>query len=243
MLKKLAPLYLHDDSHPQARTCALCEVRRGALFGALDAAGLEHIHAHIAAPRVAPDGGIFARGETGGAVYTIRAGIVRFERVTEGGNRRILRMASRGDLIGQEALLGLPYGDDAVACTAVELCRLPLSLVESLGDLKTALWRELMGRWQRALDEAESWATELPAGSARRRVLRLLALLARHADDDGLLWLPRREEIGDMLGITVETASRQISQLRREGVLEPLPGRRARLDDSALHAALHAADL
>jgi CRP-like cAMP-binding protein len=185
---------------------------------------------------------VYLRGESGGAVYTIRVGIVRFERSTERGRRRILRMVSRGALIGQEALLDRPYGDDAVACTPVALCRIPVSLVRELGDTQSILHHELMKRWRRALDEAETWATELPAGSARRRVLKRLLLLARHADAEGRMWLPQRKEIGDMLDLTLETPSRQISQLRRDGLIELLDTRQARLHLPALQAALQAED-
>jgi CRP-like cAMP-binding protein len=242
MLMKRTPLYLQDDRHPQARVCASCEVRRSALFGALDAASLERIHAHIASPLLRPDERLYARGEPAEAVFTIRSGIVRFERVTEGGDRRIVRVAGRGDLIGQEALLQRPYNDDAVACTAVELCRIPHKLVDQLGATEAPLLRELMKRWQHALDESAAWVADLSTGSARRRVVKLLDVLARHADDQDCIWLPRREEMGDMLDMTVETASRFVSHLRREGVLDPLPARRARIDRARLAAALRAAD-
>jgi CRP-like cAMP-binding protein len=242
MLMRAKALYLADERHPQARVCAACEVRRGALFGVLDAGGLERIHARVETPQLKPGEYVYSRGQAGAAVYTIRAGIVRFERITEGGRRRILRMASRGDFIGQEALLGRAYGDDAVACTPVQLCRIPSSLVHELGDEQSSLRQELMQRWQCALDEAETWATELPAGSARRRVLSLLSLLARHADAEGRMWLPQRNEIGDMLDMTLETSSRQISQLRREGIIELLDARQARVHLPALQAALQAED-
>lgn len=238
MLMKPVPLYLQDDSHPQARVCAACEVRRSALFGALDAASLERIHAHIAAPQLAPDERVFGRGDPGTAVYTVRSGIVRFERVTEGGERRIVRLAGRGDLIGQEALLQRPYSDEAVACTPVQLCRIPRNLIDELGSTQGALPRELMARWQRALDAAETWVAELSAGAARGRLLRLLLRLADLAGPGVPLWMPRREEIGDMLGITVETSSRLISQLRREGLLELVGSRGARIDRSAFAHAL-----
>ena len=242
MPSKIVPLYLQDDSHPQAQVCAACEVRRSALFGVLDNASLERIHAHVASPALVADDRLYGRGEPGTSVYTIRAGIVRFERVTEGGDRRIVRIAGRGDLIGQEALLQQPYNDDAVACTAVEVCRIPATLVDRLGETTAPLLRELMRRWQLALDESAGWAADLTAGAARRRVLKLLALLARHADGDGAIWLPRREEIGDMLDMTIETASRLVSRLRREGIVEPLPARRARIDGPRLEAALRAVD-
>lgn len=242
MLMPHKPQYLRDESHPQARACAACEVRRSALFGALDAAGLERVHVDIATPLLAPGERVYARGEAGTAVFTIRAGIVRFERVTAGGARRIVRLAGRGDLIGAEALLRRPYHDEAVACTEVQLCRIPQALVGELGGAQAGLLHELMARWQRALDAAEAWAADLSAGPARLRMLRLLALLDRHRDDDGLIWLPRRDEIGAMLDMTFETASRLVSRLRREGVLEPLPPRAARVDAGRLAAALAAAD-
>lgn len=236
------PLYLLAEPHPQARVCAACEVRRSALFGVLDPASLERIHGHIATPGLEADATLYRRGEPADAVHTIRSGLVRFERTTERGDRRIVRLAGRGDLIGQEALLQRAYADDAVACTPVELCRIPVRLVDQLGEVQSALLRELMGRWQRALDESEAWSAELSAGPARRRVLKLLALLDRHADTDGRIWLPRREDMGAMLDMTIETASRIVSQLRRDGVLAPLPPRHAGLDRGRLAAALNDAN-
>jgi hypothetical protein len=69
-------------------------------------------------------------------------------------------------------------------------------------------------------------------------MLKLLAVLVRHADEHGMIWLPQRDQIGDMLGIALETASRLVSQLKRDGVLELLSGGRARLDPDRLDAAL-----
>jgi CRP/FNR family transcriptional regulator len=242
MLMKTLPLYLQEPTHPQAQVCAACEVRRTALFGALDAASLERIHAHIASPVLAAEDRVYARGSRGGVVYTVRSGIVRFERVTEGGTRRIVRVAGRGDLIGQEALIDQAYRDDAVACTPVALCRIPVPLVDQLGEREAALLRELMRRWQAALDDAEAWSAELAAGPARRRVLKLLQRLQRHADEQQRIWLPRRDQMGDMLDMRVETASRVISRLRSEGVIEPVPPQQARLDLARLTAALEAID-
>ena len=239
MLTKTVPLFLQEaESHPQARVCAACEVRRSALFGALDLASLERIHAHIGSPSLPAEAMLYGRGRQGDAVYTIRSGIVRFERVSESGERRIVRVAGRGDLIGQEALLRRRYMDDAVACTPVEVCRIPATLVDHLGEAESALLHELMRRWHQALEEAEAWSADLSTGPARRRMLKLLAVLVRHADEHGMIWLPQRDQIGDMLGIALETASRLVSQLKRDGVLELLSGGRARLDPDRLDAAL-----
>lgn len=236
------PIYRQGNRHPQALACAACEVRSAALFGALDDDGLDRIHTHISSLSFSPDQRVYDRGNAGLAVYTLRAGVVRFERTTERGDRRIVRIAGRGDLIGQEALLQRPYADAAVACTPVQLCQIPHTLIDELLTAQGALPRELMLRWQVALDAAEAWVAELSTGPARRRLLRLLLRLADHADGAGIIWLPRRYEIQAMLDMTVETASRLVSALRREGVLELVPTRSARLDTAALHRALRAED-
>jgi CRP-like cAMP-binding protein len=217
-------------------------VRSEALFGVLDEAGLDRIHTHIATLTLAPGASVYDRGTAGLAVYTIRSGLVRFERTNARGDRRIVRLAGRGDLIGQEALLQRPYADEAVACTELQLCRIPRALIDQLAQEHNSLPRELMLRWQRALDAAESWIADLSTGPARRRLLQLLQQLAEHGDADGRIWLPRRDEIGAMLDMTLETASRLVSQLRREGVLNLLPGHGARLDRAALRMALAQAD-
>lgn len=242
-LSRAIPIYRQGGSHPQALACAACEVRSSALFGVLDDAGLDRIHTQIESLTLSPDATIYGRGTAGRAVFTVREGLVRFERTSERGDRRIVRLAGRGDLIGQEALLQRPYGDDAVTCTPVQLCRIPRVLIDQLAEGRDALPRELMLRWQRALDAAEAWLAELSTGPARRRLLHLLHRLAEHAAPGDVIWLPRREEIGAMLDTTVETASRLVSALRRDGLILPAPGRSAVVDRAALRHALQAEGL
>lgn len=238
----IVPLFRVDTRHPQAQACGACNLRGHALFGVLDQADLDGIHAHISSIELQPGKPLFEAGANGHALYTLREGIVRFERVTERGDRRIVRLVGRGDLIGQEVLLRRPYADDAVACTPVRLCRIPVRLIEVLSARNPALLRELMARWQLALEDSESWLAELATGPAPRRMLRLLQKLATHAGPDGVVWLPQRDEIGAMLNLTFETASRLVSRLRREGVLDLVGARHVRIDGAALQQALRVED-
>jgi CRP-like cAMP-binding protein len=165
--------------------------------------------------------------------------VVRLERLSDQGEPRILRLAGRGDLLGLEALLPQPYAADAIACTPVQACRIPRVLIDELTQDQPGLSRDLMKRWQRALDDADEWLTELTRGSARHRMLRLLLKLSEFAQGDAQVWMPTRQEMGAMLDLTVETTSRMVSALRREGVLEPVDARHARLAMPALLAALN----
>lgn len=229
----------------QIDACRGCSVREAALFGALSEAGLSLLHTDrmpIEALDAPADHLIYRLGDAGSAAFTVREGLVRLERISEGGRRCIVRVAGRGELIGAEAILGERYTQDAVACTPVSLCRIPIALLERMQREEPALQLALMRRWQRALDAALTWRIDLQTGPAHHRVLRLLDLLGRHAGPDQTIWLPRREEIADLLGMALETASRSISRLRRDGVLDLLPGgRSARLDGVRLGSALAAA--
>jgi CRP-like cAMP-binding protein len=98
---------------------------------------------------------------------------------------------------------------------------------------------DLMKRWQRALDDSEEWLTELTRGTAHHRMLRLLLKLSEYGEPDGMIWLPTRQEMGAMLALTFETASRVVSSLRKAGVLRPVDARRAQVDMTALLHALN----
>lgn len=190
------------------------------------------------AHQVDPEQRLYARGASSSFAYIIVSGIVRFERVTAAGVRRISRVAGHGQLIGQEALLRQAYRDDAVVCTPATLRRIPAALLDQADWPAGGLPLALMRRWQATLDESEFWSTEVSVGPARRRVLQLLDRLQRHRDAQGRIWMPRRDQMGDMLNQTIETCSRVLSALRREGVVELLPARHAKLDDTLLAAAM-----
>jgi CRP/FNR family transcriptional regulator, anaerobic regulatory protein len=185
---------------------------------------------------------IHARGSVGQQAYTVGRGVVRFERVTSSGHRRIVRIAGPGELFGQEAWLQQAYRDEAVSCTAVTLKPIPLATLHGQPGNTPVLTLELMQQWQRSLDAAQDWAAEMMCGPARRRVLQLLNRLQDLADTPGSIWLPKREQMGDMLDIAVETASRVVASLCREGVVSLVPPQQALLDAARLRRALLDAD-
>jgi CRP-like cAMP-binding protein len=224
--------------NPQVRVCLDCSARRFSLFGVLDEAALQQMHYRIADITLEPGQYLYAAGVRGAAAFTIREGVVRLERSSERGERRIVRLAGRSTMVGMEAMLSQTYAADAIACTPVKVCGLPRELIDELALQRPALLHDLMKRWQGALDEADEWLTEMSAGSARWRMLRLLLKLSEFNGPDGLVWLPTRQEMGAMLDMTVETASRLVSALKREGVIDTPDARHLRIDMPALMAAL-----
>ena len=67
-----------------------------------------------------------------------------------------------------------------------------------------------------ALRQADDWLTELSTGKAPQRLARLLLQLS---DGDNTVMLFSREDLGSILGITTEHASRTVAEFRRAGHL------------------------
>lgn len=224
----------------QQPLCSECAVRDMALFGPLPGDWLRQAHDYVSPLTLPPGQRLLGRGHQGQAVYTVRRGMLRAERYTEAGQRRIVRLAGPGALLGSEALSGQPQVDDLIACTEVSLCRISLGLFPPATERGQAMALPVLRQLQRDMDAMVQWSVHLTRGSARARLLQLLALLDDHAEADGTTWLPRRDEIGDMLDLTLETASRQFSAVHKAGVVQVLSLQRMRVDRPALAAAIAA---
>ena len=114
------------------------------------------------------------------------------------------------------------------------------SILEAFSKLdreSPTLHRRILQQWHAALSDADQWFAELANGSARVRIARLL-LKMRDATNPTNSVLFTLEDIGSILGMTVETASRVINAFQREGKIKRLEtqGRDYQIDVDALEA-------
>ena len=198
--------------------CRACTLRESVLFAGLTEGDFEQIHHPIEQYMLHPGSVLYRSGEPAEHLYTVRSGLLKLIQYLPDGAQRIVRLVKGTDVTGLEGLIGEPYQHHAVTLQPTEVCRLPVHVVEMLSGENPALHRELLNRWQRALNEADAWLTELSTGSARQRVARLLLRLVRDADTSECE-LFGREDMGAMLGITTETASRTIAEFKRQRLL------------------------
>lgn len=176
---------------------------------------------------------IYRLGDQGEWLYLVRFGLVKLLRYSSGGAERIVGLARTGDTIGTAAASGIPYRRTAVALTGTELCRVPAELVRAYSRAKPELLAALLTQFQADLDAADTFLTELSTGSAHARMARLLLFLVEK-HDHGEAPLPCREDMGALLGITTETASRLIAEFRREGLIDVHHNDRCRCNVEAL---------
>jgi len=198
--------------------CRECSLRNTVLFAGLNEADFARLHRPVEQFVLQPGALLYAAGDTGSSMFTIRSGLVKLVQYLPDGAQRIVRLLRSTDVVGLEILLEDRYQHDAIALQPTELCRYPAKAVNELSIDNPRLHHDLMLRWQKALTEADAWVTELSTGSAKQRVARLLLRLVRDEDSSECM-LFGREDMGAMLGITTETASRTIADFKRKGLI------------------------
>ncbi|MCU7932749.1 MAG: Crp/Fnr family transcriptional regulator [Candidatus Thiodiazotropha sp. (ex Codakia rugifera)] len=206
------------DARDGVADCLKCSLRESVLFAKLKDEVFEQLHDPIDQYTLPVGSTLYHTGDKGERMYTVRSGILKLVQYLPDGSQRIVRLIRSTDITGLESILGETYQHDAVVLQETEVCALPVRVVENLSRENPALHRELLNRWQRALNEADAWLTELSTGSAKQRVARLLLRLVKDTQESQCS-LFAREDMGAMLGITTETASRTIAEFKRQSLL------------------------
>jgi CRP/FNR family transcriptional regulator len=213
--------------------CRQCSIRDLVLFADLAHDDFQLIHRPIDELRFGVGEMLYRPADQPTHVYTVREGLVKLVQYLPNGGQRIVRLLRQGDVAGLEVLLGHSYQHEAAVLEPVLACRIPVSVIERLSHATPRLHKQLLARWQRAVSDADAWITDLSTGPAQYRVARLLLRLAG-SQPGGHCYLPTREDIGAMVGITPETASRVVAELKRNGLISELDAKHAMLDRDGL---------
>ena len=161
---------------------------------------------------------IYGEDEPAEYVYQVIRGAVRTYKLLSDGRRQIGAFHLPGDVFGLESGMAHRLAAEAVIDTTVRLVT-RRSLEQAAGiDVQVArrLWTMTAGE----LRHAEDHMLLLGRKNAMERVANFLLEMDRRLAVAGMMALPMcRRDIGDYLGLTLETVSRALSQLHNEGVL------------------------
>jgi len=204
-----------------AEKCEQCPIRHLVLFADLQQDDFNQLHTPIHDLEIEAGGTLYKEKESAQFVYTIRSGMVKLVRYLPNGSYRIVRLLQQGDLAGIEALNGSAYLHHAISLQNTSVCRIPIDVIEQLNAHSPNLYKQLTARWQKVQSDADIWLAELTVGNSKKRVANLLIYLSHYGKGDSL-YLPSREDIGAILAITTETASRIIAEFKRLGYLQTI---------------------
>jgi CRP/FNR family nitrogen fixation transcriptional regulator len=161
---------------------------------------------------------IYGEDEPSDYVYQLVRGSVRSYKLLSDGRRQIGAFYLPGDVFGLESGPVHRLTAEAIVDTTVRLVK-RRSLEKAAGitvEVARSLWAMTAGE----LRHAEDHMLLLGRKSAMERVASFLLEMDRRLAMAGVLELPMcRRDIGDYLGLTLETVSRALSQLHQEGIV------------------------
>lgn len=217
--------------------CSECPVRDRAACSALS----EDERAQLArAGRIrtlAKGETLFAAGEAAQACATLISGALKVSHTRADGTERILALIHPAGFAGE---LFQPFAQhDVVALGEARLCVFAGSHFDAALERYPALARALLRRTQEDLYATRALLAMTGNGSADARVAAALTAFAQAASDSpchlaGQFDLPlSRGEIAGMLGLTIETISRSLTRLERDGLIRRVGARGIELLDPA----------
>jgi CRP/FNR family nitrogen fixation transcriptional regulator len=161
---------------------------------------------------------IYGEGEPAEYIYCVKRGAVRTFKLLRDGRRQIDAFHLPGEYFALTSGANHMLTAEAVVESRVALVK--RRTLESVGahDAKTsfALWQMVAGE----LRNAQEHMLLLGRKSAMERVVAFLLDMDRRLSVAGVLALPMcRRDIGDYLGLTLETVSRSLSALSDKGAL------------------------
>lgn len=211
--------------------CSGCAVRNMSLCGALSDREIGALNA-ISSRRNLQAGEIYAvEGDEAVSFANVVSGVAKLVRGLEDGREQIVGLLFPSDFMGRTFGQGrpalIPYTVEAA--TELELCTFTSTGFEAVVEDHPALERKLLERTLGELDAARDWMLLLGRKSAGERVATFLHHIARrcgsmgcaasHGPGDGFDLPLSRSDMADFIGLTIETVSRQISKLRKDGIL------------------------
>jgi CRP/FNR family nitrogen fixation transcriptional regulator len=173
---------------------------------------------------LARDEEIFAEGDRAAFFYKVVSGTVRTSKLLSDGRRQIDAFHLPGDMFGIESGEEHRFTAEAV-CNATVIAYRRCSL-DTLASTDGVFARQVVAAMMRSLERAQDHMLLLGRKSALEKVAAFLLDMTDRVSEDDHIDLPMsRTDIADHLGLTIETVSRSLTQLERQGVIE-LPAHR-----------------
>ncbi len=203
-------------------SCTHCDLGPMAFCAGLSREQFRRFMTVLGQATIEPNTAVFREGDPAVNLYTITAGAVKLYKLLSDGRRQIVAFLFPGDFFGL-SVNGI-YAYTAEAMLPLMVCRFPRRKLDALLDELPMLEKKLLGATAQELAAAHDQMLLLGRKTAREKLASFLVMLGRRLSikdrPSQLLTLPMsRSDIADFLGLTIETVSRTLTGLRREGVI------------------------
>ena len=227
------PAPVLEANHP----CGDCIVRCKAICSVLDSDELKAFRRTGATIRLAPGETLFYEDDPARSVYSLTRGMLRLTKILPDGRRQIADFLFPGDFLGLTLEEGHSFSAEAV--TEVEVCQFSTARFQAFATTHPQLERRLFALAAHERAATRQQVLRLGRKSAMERIASFLMMLANRDRDvpvspEGRLMvvLPMsRTDIGDYLGLRIETISREFSAMKAQGLIRLVSTQRVEILD------------
>ncbi|MCT2557486.1 Crp/Fnr family transcriptional regulator [Tsuneonella sp. YG55] len=213
--------------------CQACAVRNRAICADLDEGEIDLLNRIGRRQRLRAGDQLLWEGDEAVLVANVVEGVLKLSTQTADGREQILGLAYPSDFLGRPFGQLTPYGVEAL--TDALVCVFQRSDFDRFAREHPRLEHKLLERTLTELDRTRRWMLLLGRMSAEQKLAAFLIEMSERlspatcAAEPGAidtLELPlSRQQIADVLGLTIETVSRQFTRMKAEGLID-LPSRR-----------------
>jgi len=168
---------------------------------------------------------LFRESDAFHCLYIVKTGSVKTYAPSEDGGEQVLGFHLPGELIGLDAIENANHKCSAKVLETSAICEIPFGHLEELSTSMPSLQHQMYRLLSREISQDESMLTLLGKNNAEERLAAFLLSLSGRFKRRGFspydFYLSMsRHEIGNYLGLAVETVSRLFTRFQDEGLLE-----------------------
>ncbi|HYW93446.1 MAG TPA: fumarate/nitrate reduction transcriptional regulator Fnr [Gammaproteobacteria bacterium] len=224
------------------QACSGCSLRQLCLPYGVAENDLDQLEQIVSRRKpVAAGHALFHQGEKLGALYAVRSGSVKTHALSRDGNEQITGFHFPGELVGLDALSADVHGCTATTLETTTVCAIPFDRLDELAGRIPGLRRQLLRLMSRELVADEQMLLLVGQKTAEQRLAALLLSISSRFHSRGYSATEfnlsmSRDDIGNYLGLAVETVSRLFSRFQSDKLLRVRRKNVRLLDVDRLHA-------
>jgi len=221
---------------PLNRGCNECSLSQLCLPIAVNQEEIDRLEDIIKQGRILNRGEyIFKQGTPFASCFAVRSGAIKTYSLSEEGEEQVNGFYLPGEIIGLDSINTNSYSCSAKALERTSVCEIPLDKLESLATQIPTLQHHFFQLMSREIQESRQLSMLLSKNTAEERIASLLLNLSSRfkrrklSSTEFRLPMPRND-IGNYLGLAVETVSRVFTRFQNKGYIT-VQGREVTIND------------
>jgi CRP/FNR family transcriptional regulator len=168
---------------------------------------------------------IFTDGQPMHALYAIRSGTFKTYTVNEQGEEQITGFHLAGDLLGFDAIANSKHPSFAKALETSMVCEIPYNTLDTLSNTMPKLKKQVLRMMSNEIRSDQEMLTLLNRKNAEQRLATFISALssryyARGLSANEFRLTMTRSDIGNYIGLTVETISRLLNRFHKNDLIQ-----------------------